>query len=194
METYSQTAQDTIAYKFSTLNSYIEVGAQGPIGRNNTYLLEKNGWTGISFEIDLIYRGVWESSDRDMSRIKFMNAYDFDFNSLDSRIGYLSLDIDTETLNFYKKKIRPSGIKFDVISMEHDAFGDLSKSEIQKKELLSDGYHCYLEDINITPNEQRARGPFGPYESIYVSDEIWKKHNLQTLKNLTKEDILKLWQ
>ena len=192
METYSQTAQDTIAYKFSTLNSYIEVGAKGPVGRNNTYLLEKNGWTGISFEIDSIHRNVWESSDRDMSRIKFMNAYDFNFNSLDSRVGYLSLDIDSETLNFYKTKIRPSGIKFDVISMEHDAFDNLSKSEEQRRELLSDGYHCYLENICLTKED--TKNQLGPYENIYVSYDVWEKHNLKTLKNLTKNEILKLWR
>ena len=189
---FSQTAQDLVAFNLCREKSYLEIGAKGPITRNNTFLLENNGWDVVSFEM-LDYRKEW-STVRDVDRLNVINIFNYDFSKLKKYYGYLSLDIDALTMNCYIDKIRPSKIKFDVISMEHDSFNQPLKSEEQIIELNKDGYICFLKNIHLTERDTAFWDRPGPYENIYVSKEIWDENNLETHENLIKEEIERLWR
>lgn len=58
---YSQYGQDV--YLFDLIGSnkrYVEVGANHPVRLNNSYLLEKNGWEGVSIDPLKKYTKAWQ--------------------------------------------------------------------------------------------------------------------------------------
>ena len=75
----SQVHQDIFALKTAKHNTYIEIGAAGPIKYNNTHLLEKNGWKGISLELDQNKVNQWLEHDSDRkNKIYCADAIVFD--------------------------------------------------------------------------------------------------------------------
>ncbi len=53
LKSNSQASQDLFAYYVCNTNNgyFLDFGSSDPIDRNNTYILEKNGWNGICFDI-----------------------------------------------------------------------------------------------------------------------------------------------
>ena len=61
MESYSQCGQDIFVYNILNKNNgtFLDLGCYLPKNINNTYLLELNGWSGISLDI-LDYSEEWK--------------------------------------------------------------------------------------------------------------------------------------
>lgn len=150
MKSYSQCKQDLYAFdKCNNIKNgfYIEIGAYDPIDMSNSYMLENEGWNGISFDItDLGEK--WCS----VRKNKFVccNATNFDFasffsnNNVPKVIDYLSLDIDVETLNCLKN-LPLNEYKFRCITIEHDEYIRGSKMKNEMRSILKS--HSYILDV-----------------------------------------------
>lgn len=66
LETHSQFGQDlfVLEYIFKNKNTgfFIDIGGNHPIHCNNTFLLEKKGWTGIALEPQEFLRKLWKDA------------------------------------------------------------------------------------------------------------------------------------
>lgn len=186
----SQVHQDIFALKTAKHNTYIEIGAAGPIKYNNTYLLEKNGWKGISLELNSSRVNQWfeDWSDR-KNKIYCDNAITFDYlsalqeNNMPTHIGYLSCDIEPPKNTFEAlKRVIEQGITFDCITFEHDKYqSEINYDPIVTEYLIGKGYKVAVRDV------YRWRKAPCYFETWYVKDNInyteksfdeWRKENL----------------
>lgn len=186
----SQVHQDIFALKTAKHNTYIEIGAAGPIKYNNTYLLEKNGWNGISLELNQTRVNQWfeDWSDR-KNKIYCDNAITFDYltalqdNNLPTHIGYLSCDIEPPENTFSAlKRVIEQGITFDCITFEHDKYqSDVDYDPIVTEYLKMHGYKVAVPDV------YRWRKKPCYFETWFVNSNInyttvsfdqWRKDNL----------------
>lgn len=186
----SQVHQDVFALKTAKNKTYIEIGAAGPIKYNNTYLLEKNGWSGFSLELNQNRVDQWfeDWSDR-KNKIYCADALTFDYlkaseeNGLATRIGYLSCDIDPPENTFAAlKQVIGQGLVFDCITFEHDKYQSvIDYDPIATEYLDSQGYKVAVPDVY----RWRKRPCY--FETWYVHNEIeynkttfdeWRKKNL----------------
>ena len=61
MESYSQCGQDFFVFNIlkQKTGTFLDLGCYLPIKINNTFLLEKNGWEGVSIDI-IDYSNEWK--------------------------------------------------------------------------------------------------------------------------------------
>ena len=157
MESYSQSGQDLFVYNLMNgkTGTFLDLGCFLPKKINNTYLLELNGWDGISLDIQDLNK-EWEER-----RCKFVqaNCLTTDYNNLlsehynDKTIDYLTLDMEGCGDRFkLLSKIIESDYNFKIITIEHDAYlGDsfVNQEKIPQRELLkSKGYKLICADIS----------------------------------------------
>jgi hypothetical protein len=170
MESKSQSGQDLFVHAVTRKSNgtFLEIGGCDPVEINNTYELEKMGWTGFSFDIDpnLSYQFfnkrkcqfiVADVSKFDWNR--FMNEN----NLLNSTIDYLSFDVDEASLPTMRR-FPFDKIKFNVMTVEHDRyrFGQ-SVADEMRSIILPHGYEIICKDI-------QNKGL--PYEDWYVSKDF----------------------
>lgn len=144
--------------------TYLEIGSAHPYIGNNTALLENLGYTGISIEIDSELCELFNNKRKNKSIN--INALDYDYNSLPSKIDYLQLDCDPPNVTYeILQKINFDKTSFNVITYEHDYYIDETKSyrDLSRKLLLSKGY--ILIAGNIAPNDTDN------FEDWYVNKE-----------------------
>ena len=152
MITYSQVGQDKFVLSFfkdDYKGFFIDIGCQLPDKINNTLLLEKHGWNGISFDI-VDYGKEWETR-----RTPFICAdvltCDFNEFKVPKIIDYLSLDIDQFGGARYKalERVIDFGFEFKVITIEHDVYVGYDESERQpQRKLLKElGYSLRYPDV-----------------------------------------------
>lgn len=167
----SQVHQDQFALKTATKNTYIEIGAAGPIKYNNTYLLEQNGWSGFSIELEPNKVAEWTERK---NKIYCDNALTFDYikaleeNKLPQRIGYLSCDIEPVENTFSAlKRVIEQGISFDCITFEHDKYqSEIDYDPIVTEYLNDKGYKVAVKDVY----RWRKRPCY--FETWYVNSDI----------------------
>lgn len=173
MQSNSQSFQDLFALQVCKNKTYIEIGANRPIKRNNTYLLEQNGFSGYSIEFNTKWQKFWNKAHR-KNKIYFTDAITFDYtkanreNNLGINVGYLSCDIEPVKNTFAAlKKVISDGIIFDCITFEHDLYNsniDLRPkvtSFLQKKE-----YKIAVENVYLYPEKDNI------FETWYVHNSI----------------------
>ncbi len=70
MESYSQCGQDIFVYNILKKNNgtFLDLGCYLPKNINNTYLLELNGWSGISLDI-IDYNEEWKEKINSYNKI-----------------------------------------------------------------------------------------------------------------------------
>ena len=157
MESYSECGQDLFVLNLLDINNgkFLDLGCNLPIAINNTYLLELNGWDGISVDI-IDYFKEWESR-----KSKFINrdCFDIDFKSFlpsfydEKIIDYLSLDMEKvgERCKILKK-ILESGYLFKIITIEHDSYlgpeFELNEKAPQREILKNYGYKLICSDVS----------------------------------------------
>ena len=157
MKSYSQCGQDLFVYYLNEGKSgkFLDLGCSLPMKINNTYLLELNGWDGISLDIQN-FNTQWQER-----KCKFIQAdcLNQNYNELlkdyynDKVIDYLTLDMEG-CGDRYKllQKIIESDYTFKIITIEHDAYlGDnfITKEQIPQRELLkSKGYQLICSDVS----------------------------------------------
>jgi hypothetical protein len=158
---YSQVGQDLWVLSLIKKGTFLDIGCRGPKDINNTLLLEENGWTGVSIDIE-DYSEAWK--DRKTQFI-CADAITFDYRSIQNGsalVDYLSLDIEGNGDRFKAlEKVINDGFEFKLITIEHDSYRvdpELER-EPQRKLLLSLGYKFAFKDV----------GDPQPYEDWYFN-------------------------
>lgn len=211
MESYSQCGQDLFILNFSKINNgtFLDLGCYLPKNINNTFLLEENGWSGISLDIN-DYSEQWK-----VRKTPFLQKDCFSLNYQEflpqyysgNTIDYLTLDME-RLGDRYKllKLIIETGYEFKIITIEHDShlgkeFVENEKTP-QRKLLKEKGYILLCSDVSHKdyPNDYYEDWWINPkffekeqYEKWFSDkenfDEIFKKQKI----NYTINDISKTW-
>ena len=194
METYSQCGQDLFVkslFPKGYIGTFVDIGCYKPQFLNNSYLLEKNNWRGVCLDIMKGLEEEWES--RPNSTFVCANAITTDyfevFNDamLPSVIEYLSIDIEGNGLRYKTlEKVFESGREFQVITIEHDSYRGMDKTEKipQRKFLTSMGYELGCSDIVLTGNS---------FEDWWVNPKYIEKSKYEHLI-CDREDALKIME
>jgi hypothetical protein len=198
MKSYSQCGQDIFVYNImqKKAGTYLDIGCSHPFLINNTYLLEKNGWSGISIDIK-DYSELWKLRDSkfiiaDALNIDYKSLLDNEFKSQDKIIDYLSLDLEIIGQRFNAlEKVLNSGYKFKIITIEHDSYnGDsyVNFEKIPQRELLiKNNYLLLCGDIShkYSPNEY--------YEDWWINIEFFNEKDYKKWinNNICVTDIFK---
>ena len=192
-ESYSQLGQDRFVLSLFDKDYkgiFVDVGCNKPDFINNTLLLEKNGWIGISLDI-ADYRNEWK-----IRKTPFLmqDALICDYKQLFidydiiNPVDYLSLDIEIEGSRYLAlKKVMESGFEFKVITIEHDGFRgyDLTERQPQRKLLNNMGYFLLCSDIMITNN---------PMEDWWINPKYFNESQYMHYKcsNMRYSEILNM--
>jgi hypothetical protein len=94
---YSLSKQDEFVLSLIPKGYYLEIGASHPINWNNTYLLEQNGWDGLSIDIDRSCLRPWQ--DVRKNTLIIADAMEIPYTK-DKRIDYLSIYIEPSINTF----------------------------------------------------------------------------------------------
>lgn len=189
---YSQCYQDLFVL-FCTEGKkdgkYLEVGAGRPFYGNNTALLSKLGWKGVSIDLDKSLVDLWHK-ERPNDKCILEDATQLDYSklvkdsNLDNYIDYLQLDIDPAGNTFkVLEKIPFDNIEFGIITYEHDFYDDKNpKWRNKSREVLKEKGYTLIA-ANISPDEN------SPYEDWWVNT---KYINDKVLKNIvnTSSNVL----
>ena len=148
---HSQAGQDDWVLSHIKKGYYVEIGASHPINISNTYLLEQNGWTGVSIDIDNKCEELWHQERK--NRLIIGNALTTSFDWLPERVDYLSLDIDPAR-NTYEMltKLPHKTTRFSLITYEHDYYlvnewAGHDFREKSRKLLTGLGYQLHRADV-----------------------------------------------
>ncbi len=149
---------------------YIEIGAQDPVKRSNTYSLETNyGWRGLSFEIDPEYVSFFNQFRKNKCIPGDATKHDykklFHENSLPPVIDYLQVDIDPPSASLaVLKKIPFDTTTFSFITFEHDSYKFGSDAAHEQRDILQNlGYRALAIDTS-----QDGK----PFEDWWISADL----------------------
>lgn len=161
----SSFGQDLFAWKMSGLKSdglFLDMGCAMPIETNNTYGLEKIGWTG--WMCDLVDYGSRPEFSNVLRRASFFHGdgANFPIEKLPSIVDFLSFDVDGSWRKVADRLLKK--IRFGVITLEHDLYAggyaeDKNAREGQREMLLDLGYDLVCSDV---------RWDEGPIEDWWV--------------------------
>jgi len=161
MKSYSQAGQDLFVYHINNGKSgkFLDLGCSLPKKINNTYLLELNGWNGISLDIQ-DFNEQWKDRKSLFIQTDCLNV---DYNHLldkyysEKVIDYLTLDMERCGDRFkLLQKVFESDYSFKIITIEHDSYlgEDFINNEKkpQREFLESKGYKLICSDISHSEN------------------------------------------
>lgn len=150
-KSHSQAGQDRLAFELiGESGTFLDIGANHPVEISNTYALEQMGWHGILVENDancvklLREQRAFESIviNADATKIHWREWVSGQWN-----FDYLSLDVDEASLTVLKL-LMESGLRFKVLTVEHDAyrFGTARRDEMVMT-LEKHGYKVLCRDV-----------------------------------------------
>jgi hypothetical protein len=171
---YSESRQDEFVLHMMNgkIGEYLEIGAAFPIEANNTYLLEKNGWSGLSIEIDPIYDELWKKERT--NRLVIADALMYDYEKKD-HIDYLQLDIEPPAQTFkVLQKLFELNTTYSIITFETDAYIDSSFVTPSRDLFLSKGYMLAVPDVKCSSG--------GAFEDWYINPNYIDVELLKTWK------------
>lgn len=160
---YSQAGQDKFVLdRIGTKGTYLEIGASHPVYINNTYLLELNGWTGISIDIDDSNKVAWYECRN--NPLIIADAITYKYNDVE-RIDYLQLDIEPTENTFacLQHILKTTRTRFSIITFETDAYLDSQFVKPSREILQSLGYELAVADVQCE---------FGAFEDWYIDKTI----------------------
>jgi hypothetical protein len=183
MESYSECGQDLFVINLLNIKNgkFLDLGCNLPIKINNTYLLELNGWDGVSVDI-LDFSNDWKSR-----KSKFINedCFKLNFNEFfpkfynEKTIDYLSLDMEIVGERYkILEKILLTDYDFKIITIEHDSYlgGDYELNEKipQRKILEKHGYKLVCSDVSQKQN------PNLYYEDWWVNEKYFDEKDIKS--------------
>ena len=143
---YSQAGQDDFVLSLIPSGKYLEIGASHPIAINNTYLLEQHGWEGLSIDIDASNQSEWNRVRKNRLMICDALAYPY---ALHGNVDYLQIDIEPSDQSLRCLiKILTAGLKFKVLTFEHDHYAGGDVREVSRELLTNAGYHLSHPDVS----------------------------------------------
>ncbi len=186
MESYSQCGQDLFVYNLlkNQKGNFLDLGCYLPININNTYLLELNGWSGISIDIN-DYSDEWKVRKNQFIK---NDCFEIDFQKLlpkyyeSKTIDYLSLDMENVgDRHKLMKKLVDSGYNFKIITIEHDSYlgqnYETNEKLPQRKLLTEFGYTLICSDVS------QKDYPSSFYEDWWVNKNFFSEIELSSWKS-----------
>ena len=183
MESYSQCGQDIFVYNILNKNNgtFLDLGCYLPKNINNTYLLELNGWSGISLDIIDYSEELKERKNKfiqqDCMNVNLDELLDSNYDN--KVIDYLSLDMEVLGDRFkLLEKIMETSYEFKVITIEHDSY--LSEDYVnveklpQRKLLKEKGYILVCGDVS------QKQYPTLFYEDWWVNSKYFNEEDIKT--------------
>jgi hypothetical protein len=174
----SQSYQEFFAFSIGgPAGTYIEIGANKPVSKSNTYALETDQkWKGFSLELNQKYKAHWNECKERVNPVCWDNAITFDYVAqiekmkLPMRINYLSCDIEPPENTFAAlKRVIEQGVEFDCITYEHDNYANLAGPDfniIATEYLESKGYKVAVTDVYASGNTEAI------FETWFVRNDI----------------------
>lgn len=205
MTTFSQSSQDL--FVINSLNgkrngNFLEIGANHPIGHNNTYLLEKDyDWRGIMVEYDRSFEKEYKIH-RPRSIIVLDDARKVNYrkileeNSFPKDMDYLQIDLDVnnrstlDTLEKLNKTVFDT-YRFATVTFEHDIYtGNFFDTRAISRKIFNDrGYVLVFPDIKVFWDNK-----WSSYEDWYVHPDLVSSDYVQKFKTdeiLHHDEIIK---
>jgi hypothetical protein len=192
MITYSQAGQDKFVLSFfddDYKGFFIDIGCALPININNTMLLEKHEWRGVSLDINNL------SNEWKVRNTPFVcaDALTMDYTRLfqiylvPKVVDYLSLDIEGDGGRYLAlSKLFEANHEFKIITIEHDAYRGYGETERKKQRdfLLKMGYFLVCSNVTLGGN---------PFEDWWINPKYISEDKYLKLvsDNLSHYEILK---
>lgn len=185
---YSDAKQDQFVANILNFkkNGYcIDIGSCHSIISNNTFYFQDLDWTSISVELESSYNesyGTRKSGvhlNEDALSVDYRQV--FEEYEFPKSIDYLSLDVDTLSLNVLK--ILPlDEYRFKVITIEHDGYlyGDEYREQ-QRNILESFGYLLLCSNVYV--QQPGYEGKEYPFEDWWVDPSEFDESLMQKLKS-----------
>lgn len=192
---YSQISQDIFALNFfeRKVGTFLDLGCGNgfnhPCG-NNTLLLEQNGWSGLS--IDINKQSVEHFNKNRTTKAIVCDLTQNDLAAILDKVGapkvidYLSFDVD-EASESVLAKLPLAKYAFSLVTFEHNAYlrNEMYRTlkENAKKRFLSSGYEILIEDVVLDGH--------GPVEDWFIHSESTRNLPKKLLKNINHKAVLK---
>jgi hypothetical protein len=180
---YSQSMQDIFVLTLlngKTNGIYLELGCNHPIKYNNTYLLTKFGWHGLSVDIDERFSKVWQT-ERPDDKFLAADATQLDYNlalkDFPCVIDYLQIDTDTGSGDVdILQKLLSTNKRFGFISFEHEQIYQQDSSTL----FLEYGYKRMAKNIICKDFKKNS---WHIYEDWWVDPNLVQKEILEKFKD-----------
>lgn len=186
MISYSQAGQDIFVLNLmkGQTGKFLDLGCFLPKKINNTYLLELNGWDGISMDIQNLQEN-WNER-----KTKFIqgDCLNIDYKTFlpshypEKVIDYLTLDMEQCGHRFtLLSKVMETDYRFKIITIEHDSY--LGQSFVdneklpQRKLLQSMGYELICGDLS------QMYAPSMNFEDWWVDPQYFDRDELNRWKS-----------
>lgn len=200
MTTFSQSMQDLFvinSLKGKREGFFLEIGANHPVGSNNTYLLEKDyNWKGIMIEYNRTFEHEYKVY-RPNSLVILDDARKIDYRnvlektSFPRNLDYLQIDLDVDNrstldvLELFDKTVFDN-YHFATVTFEHDIYrGDyFNTREISRKIFEKRGYSLVFPDVKVLTEN----GQWNSYEDWYVYPDLVEDNYVRKFKT---EDVLR---
>jgi len=208
---YSNEMQDLAAlYLLKNADSptFLDIGCRHPVEKNNTLLLEKNGWSGICVDIDNYSEEFKEKRQTPFHQIdstsdEFIDLLEKHFPQ--KIIHYISLDVDSASLQTLENLLE-NGFKFIFMTFEHDYHyvrtkeacgkwygGERSIDEAKvckssSKEILKTcGYNLLFENVSF--HEDVTGLLPHPWEDWWINPMCFKYKHLDSLDHISGKNM-----
>lgn len=173
-------------FNFKLNGYYVDVGANDSKRSNNSfYLSDTLKWSGICIEYNSIHANSFLNRENCMFVQKDATLINYKDLFIESKspkeIDYLSLDVDTKSLEVLK--ILPlHEYEFKVITIEHDSYiyGDLYKKE-QRNILQENGYHLVCSDVFVQQANFNIKE--ASFEDWWVNPKFFDSNFLDKIKS-----------
>jgi hypothetical protein len=184
---YSDAKQDQFVaniLNFKKDGYCVDIGSCHSIISNNTYYFQSLGWTSISVEIESGYNDSYSTRKQGVHLNE--NALEVDYKSVfeeyvfPKSIDYLSLDVDTVSLNVLR--VLPlDEYRFKVITIEHDGYLYGDKYREQQRGLLqSHGYLLLCSNVYV--EQPGYEGKEFPFEDWWIDPSEFSEELIEKIK------------
>lgn len=199
-KTYSQAGQDVFIFNLfkQQVGTFLDLGCSHPTDINNTYLLELNGWKGLSIDI-LDFEAQWKKRSNTFLKL---DCFAIDYNQLLSEhfdgkvIDYLNLDME-KCGDRYKllEKVINSDFTFKAITLEHDSYigsNFVENEKVPQRKLLEEkGYFLLCSDVSPSQHPNLNFEDWWVNKEFFNINEIleWQSNKLSCDKIIEKAGI-----
>jgi len=184
---YSDAKQDQFVaniLNFKKDGYCVDIGSCHSIISNNTYVFQDLGWTSISVEIESGYNSSYSTRKKGVHLNE--NALEVDYKKVfeeyefPKSIDYLSLDVDTISLNVLR--VLPlDEYRFKVITIEHDGYLYGDKYREQQRGLLqSHGYLLLCSNVYV--EQPGYEGKEFPFEDWWIDPSEFTEELIEKIK------------
>lgn len=187
MTYYSQAWQDEFVINilnFKRDGHFIDIGSGCGVGQSNSYFFESEmNWGGVCVELGSDYNKFYKEHrqciflNEDATKIDYKSI--FDANNYPSRIDYLSVDIDENSMAGLGA-LPFDDYRFSVITIEHDSyrFADILKNQ-EREFLRHHNYTMLFSDVLVPLG--CGMGPNLSFEDWWVDASVFNMDKLEKL-------------